>query len=164
MGATGLHAQSGDQGAGEGGLPLFEGDRGGEHLLFVFHDKPVHLKDAFDRSGKLRGPEAVRARQNPNGFHHDDDTEEAGFIESQFCLDKFRRPRRLNRVVLCQISHEDVGIEPDRAWPRRFVALAAPAATASAMSSRLTGVAGGLTIPLSVATGVFGGRTMVPSG
>jgi hypothetical protein len=96
------------------------------------------LQRALDGRGVFIIRQAVGVVEHPHGLDHCHNTEEAGILLGQPQSDQLRRLRRLTRVVLREVTDEDVGVEPDRRGLARGVRSAAPAAAAAVISSMVT--------------------------
>src|SRR5207302_10931905 len=141
-------------------------DHGGKDFLFALDHEDVGLQHALDGSRDVGVREPIGALENPHGFGHGDDADEAAILLGQLPFDELRRLRRLNRIVLREVADEDVGAEPDHLrLRRRATSAAAPAMAASLMSSMVTvRRPRSLTMPRRAEAGSFGNSTTLPSG
>jgi hypothetical protein len=139
--------------------------QGSEDFELILNNENRGLKQAFNDRRKLLVGKSIGSLEHPCRFDHGDDAHEARIVFIEAMLDQFDGPWRLYRIVLGEVTHQDVGIEPDHCRLRRGNPSLAPAKTAARISSIVTGSRRGLlSIPRRLEIGRVGSGTTLPSG
>jgi hypothetical protein len=104
------------------------------------------------------------ALENPNRLGQSHDADKPRVLFAEATLNHFRRLRRLERIVLCEIPNQDVCIEADHRPLDGTLPSHAPAAMASSISSIVAGGPFQWSRPRKAVAGNVGRSTTVPSG
>lgn len=112
-------------------MPCPHRDGRGENFLFVLNDESLGLKDTLNSAGDFVIRKTVDAIENPYGFDHRHDTNEAWLFFRKVLFDDLGGLPRLNRVILREVAHKHIRIEPRH----RFLVPREPATAPAAIAS-----------------------------